>query len=480
MTRPKTPGRPALLRSTYDRSATTVGVVHLGIGAFHRAHQATYFDAFMDRSGDLGWAIAGVNLRAEQSANARRLSRRDGEYVLKTMPPEGPPEFRLVRSITRILDWAEDASAAEGILAEENVQAATITVTESGYCLDKDGELDISNDEIRSELDGTGAGTVYAYLRNALNRRRRANAGPLTILCCDNIRDNGTMLERNLRSYLGEVGDEGLSEWIESNVSFPCSMVDRITPRPDQSVSDEVSRLFDIGNDFTVHAEDYVQWVVEDNFRGARPDLSSVGVEMVNDVHPHETAKIRILNGGHTSIAYFGALLGHETFDAAIRTPRLTKAFDDFAFNEVIPTLDEDTPVDLPNYARLIRRRFLNRNIADSISRIAMDGVSKFPIFVVPTVRECLRKGIEPARCIQAIASWYVFMRHARDGLIRFEYIDPLKDLVCEHLAEGRETSFAGLPELWGDIPAQHPSFVDAVCAEIVRISAEFRNPPRR
>lgn len=479
MTHPKPPGGPTLLQSTYDRSATAVGVVHLGVGAFHRAHQATYFDAFMDRSGDLGWAIAGVNLRSDQSANARRLSRRNGEYVLKTMPPEGPPEFRLVRSITRILDWAEDASAAEGILAEESVRAATVTVTESGYCLDKDAGLDLSNAEIQSELNGTGTSTVYAYLRNALNRRRAVNAGPLTILCCDNIRDNGTMLERNLQSYLRELGDEGLSDWIESNVSFPCSMVDRITPRPNQSVSDEVFRLFDIGNDFSVHAEDYIQWVVEDNFRGARPDLSAVGVEMVKDVHPHETAKIRILNGGHTSLAYFGALLGHETFDAAIRTPRLTRAFDEFAFNEVIPTLDKDTPVDLPNYAKLIRRRFLNRNIADSISRIAMDGVSKFPIFVVPTVRECLRKGIEPARCIQAIASWYVFMRHARSGLIRFEYVDPLLDLVSEHLAEGRETSFAGLPELWGDIPAQHPKFVDAVCAEIGRISAEFSTPSR-
>ena len=480
MTSPKPPGGPTLLRSTYDRSATAVGVVHIGIGAFHRAHQATYFDAFMDQSGDLGWAIAGVNLRAGQSANAGRLRRRNGEYVLKTMPPEGSPEFRLVRSITRILDWAEDASAAEAVLSEEDVKAATVTVTESGYCLDKDGGLDLSNSEIRSEAAGTGASTVYAYLRNALDRRRGADAGPLTILCCDNIRDNGRMLERNLKAYLKEVGAQGLSDWIESNVSFPCSMVDRITPRPNQSVSDEVSRLFDIENDFTVHAEDYIQWVVEDDFRGARPELSTVGVEMVADVHPHETAKIRILNGGHTSIAYFGALLGHETFDAAFRTQRLTRAFDEFAFNEVIPTLDQDTPVDLPNYARLIRRRFLNRNIADSISRIAMDGVSKFPIFIVPTVRECLRRGIEPVRCIQAIASWYVFMRHARNGLIRFEYVDPLQDLVSEHLAEGRERSFAGLPDLWGDIPTQHPEFVDAVGAEIGRISAEFSGPPPR
>ena len=477
MTRPKP---PALLRSTYDRSATAVGVVHLGVGAFHRAHQATYFDAFMDRSGDLGWAIAGVNLRAGQSSNARRLNGRNGEYVLKTMPPEGPPEFRLVRSITGVLDWAEDASTAENILAEESVQAATVTVTESGYCLDKDGGLDLSNAEIRSELEGTGASTVYAYLRNALNRRRTAGTGPLTILCCDNIRDNGTMLERNLQAYLREVGDEGLSGWIESNVSFPCSMVDRITPRPDQAVSEEVSRLFEIEDDFTVHAEDYIQWVVEDNFRGARPDLSTVGVEMVKDVHPHETAKIRILNGGHTSVAYLGALLGHETFDAAIRTQRLTKAFDDFAFNEVIPTLDEDTPVDLPNYAKLIRRRFLNRNIADSIARIAMDGASKFPIFIVPTVRECLRRGIEPVRCVQAIASWYVFMRHARDGLIRFEYIDPLQDLVAAHLAERREASFAGLADLWGDIPTRYPKFVDSVCAEISRMSAEFSSPTAR
>ena len=473
MNRPERPGA-ALLRSSYNRSATAVGVVHLGIGAFHRAHQATYFDEFMDRTGDLGWAIAGVNLRPGQSAGTRRLRARDGEFVLKTMPPEGAPKFRLVRSITRILDWTDDTCAAEGILAERSVQAATVTVTESGYCLDRDGRLELSNPEIRAELRGTAASTVYAYLRNALDLRRRADAGPLTILCCDNIRSNGRLLERNLQAYLRAVGDEGLRDWIGSNVSFPCSMVDRITPRPNQSVSDEVFRMFGIGNDVTVHAEDFTQWVLEDDFRGARPDLSAVGVELVKDVHLHETAKIRILNGGHTSIAYLGALLGHDTFDAALREPRLSRAFDEFAFNEVIPTLDEDTPVDLPNYARLIMKRFLNRNIADSISRIAMDGTSKFPIFIAPTVRECYRRGIEPVRCIQGIASWYVFMRHARNGDIRFDYVDPLQGLVSDHLADGREGSFASLPDLWGDIPTEHPRFVDSVGTEIGRMSKEF------
>ena len=465
---------PVLERSTYDRSAMKTGVVHIGVGAFHRAHQATYFDSLMELTGDLNWGITGVNLRPGQSVDADRLNARGGEYVLKLLPPDNGPEYRLVRSIMRVLDWTQDPGAAESIIADASVQIVTVTVTESGYCKGQDDRLDLANAEIRNELAGKQSTTVYAYLRNALAMRMAAGGMKLTVLCCDNIRENGTMLERNLLTYLDTRGDTELARWVGNNVSFPCSMVDRITPRPVSRTSGEIERLFGIGNDYTVHTEDFIQWVLEDNFRSTRPDLDKVGVQVVEDVHPYEMAKIRILNGGHVSIAYLGALLGHETFDTAIRMPELSTAFDNFANNEAIPVLGQDSPVDLPEYARQVKRRFRNRNIADSIARITMDGVSKFQIFITPTVSDCYDMGIVPSQCLRGIASWYVLMCHVRAGTTDFDYVDPLLDIIEDHLQSGGEEAFARNAVMWGDIPARHPRFVDDLATEISCLIERF------
>ncbi len=465
---------PVLDRSTYNRDAMEIGVVHLGVGAFHRAHQAPYFDALMETTGELQWAVAGINLRHAQSENIKRLRARDGEYVLKTVPSEGNASFRLIRSHKRLLDWTTEIEEAEEIVARQSVQAMTITVTESGYCLGEDSELDLSNPEIQAEIAGTAATTVYAYLRGSLTRRMRAAAGSLTILCCDNIRENGLFLQRNLMAYLDTVGDNALSEWIVEHVSFPCSMVDRITPQPERANSDEVAELFGIHGDFTVHAESFAQWVIEDSFRGVKPNLNAAGVQFVRNVDGYEQPKIRILNGGHTSLVYLGVLHGHETFDSALSDPELAKFFHDFIYQEVIPSLGDNVAVDLQAYSKSIKSRLLNRRIADSIGRIAMDGASKFPIFIVPTVRGCFGRGIAPTHALRSIASWYVFMRHVRTGTISFDYLEPKWAIVDGCLADGKEKAFARHSELWGDTPDMHPQFVDGILNEIDSLMARF------
>ncbi|MCY4451472.1 MAG: mannitol dehydrogenase family protein [Immundisolibacterales bacterium] len=467
-------GEAALLRTTYDRDATRVGVVHVGVGAFHRAHQAVFFDDLMERTGDLDWAIAGVNLRPAQSGDIARLQGGGGAYVVKSYGPDGGSEFRQVRAHKALLDWSRQAARAEDVVADAGVQALSLTVTESGYCLADDGGLDLGNHEIRAELEGTGKSSVYAYLQAALGKRRAAGGRPLTVLCCDNLRDNGTMLERNLGAYLSAAGDPGLASWIADHVSFPCSMVDRITPRPEPRHAREVAERFGIADDFTVHCERFMQWVIGDEFRGARPELEAAGAELVAEVRPYEEAKIRILNGGHLALAYLAALRGFETYDAALRDPALSAFFDELTASEILPSLDSQTPVDLPAYRESVKRRFLNRSIADRISRIAMDGASKFPVFLLPTIRECYARGIVPRSALTSVASWYVFLRHLETGRLEFDYVDPKLPMIRPLLGAGREEEFARLTALWGDMAIRHPEFVHEVCARIAELEREY------
>ena len=464
----------ALRRTSYDRDAARIGVVHLGVGAFHRAHQAVYFDDMMEHTGDLSWAVAGVNLRSAHSGELARLRSGGGAYVVKSYDPDGGSEFRLVRAHKALFDWSQCAARAEDVVADSGVRLLSATVTESGYCLGDDGGLDLGNPEISAELDGAGKSSIYAYLRAALGKRRAAGGQPLTVLCCDNLRENGAMLERNLGRYLAAAGESALASWISDHVSFPCSMVDRITPRPEPRHAREVAERFGIADDFTIHCERFIQWVIGDRFIGVRPDLDAAGAEFVEDVHPYEEAKIRILNGGHLALAYLAALRGIETYDAALRDPPLDAFFDALTTTEILPSLDHRTPVDLPAYRDSVKRRFMNRSIADRISRIAMDGVSKFPIFLLPTVRACFARGIMPRLALTSVASWYVFLRRLEAGRVEFDYVDPKLPMIRPLLAPGREEEFARLTGLWGDTAHRHPEFVREVCTRIAELETEY------
>jgi D-arabinitol 4-dehydrogenase len=220
--------------TSFDRSACSVGVVHLGFGAFHRAHQAVYIDDYMDKTGDLLWGIAAVNLRGSEAMHfeeaAKDVARHDG-YFLKSYSADGEVALRRVRSHVMFSDWSVDRAASEGLLSKDTVHLVTITVTESGYYTDPNGDLNTSDPTIAAEISDKQPESVYGYLRAALQQRMAQSGAPLTIACCDNIRQNGKMLRRNLGAYLTACGDHALATWVDDNVAFPCSMVDRITPR---------------------------------------------------------------------------------------------------------------------------------------------------------------------------------------------------------------------------------------------------------
>ena len=450
-------------RTTYDRPALRAGVVHLGYGAFHRAHQAVYLDDYMQASGDLGWGIAAVNLRAADSAAFERAATVPQGYVVKSMAPSGRAEMRFVRSHHAFADWATDPHGAEALLASPDVHVLSMTVTESGYYLTSDWTLDTEDPVIARELAGGDAVSVYGYLRAALRRRMQAGGAPLTILCCDNIRSNGTVLEGAVLAYLNALGDRELATWVREYTRFPCSMVDRITPRASPDLTSEIEALLPGQVVDPIHAEAFRQWVIEDSFAGPMPDLSRAGVEIVADVHPYEEAKIRILNGGHTGLAYLGALAGHETFDQAMADPALRAHFDAWERDEVLPGLTLDLPFDKAAYLDEIADRFCNAAIADQLERICMDGYSKMSIYVVPTMEACMSQGIEPVAGYRCIASWYVFARRAAEGNAPLPYHEPCWSDLAPLLAPGQEEAFARAGRIWGDLPERFEGFVPGV-----------------
>ena len=460
--------------TTYDRGACAVGVVHLGFGAFHRAHQAVYLDDYMEKSGDLMWGIAAVNLRGSETDQfemaADDVARHDG-YFLKSVSAEGQVALRRVRSHVQFSDWSADPRGSEALLSEASVHLVTITVTESGYYTDPDGNLNAADRLIASEVSGDEAQSVYGYLRAALRGRMDTTKAPLTIACCDNIRQNGKMLHRNLLAYLTACNDTDLAEWVGANVAFPCSMVDRITPRSAPELSAELSHAVGAEVNSPIVAEDFIQWVLQATSKTQMPDLAQAGVTVTADVDPYEETKIRVLNGGHTCLTYLAALEGVETFDEAMRLPHLNAHFLNFETQEVLPALTLDLPFSKDVYLENIARRFGNVAIGDTVARICADGMAKFPIFVRPTLEGCLKQGIMPIHSIRSIASWHQFSQRVVAGKIPFKYAEPSWDQLKAML--GTE-AFITSRQLWGDLPETYPEFAETLRREISEMEATW------
>ena len=464
-----------MLKSTkYERNFCKVGLVHLGCGAFHRAHQAVYIDDYMGKTGDLSWGIAGINLRSSEARIFDLLSKDKGGYLLKTTSPDGISHFRMVRSHVHFSDWSKEPRKAEELLGLPSVKALSMTVTESGYYLNDDWSLDLNDPLVASEIKGNAKRSVYAFLSASLKYRMEKINLPITILCCDNIRSNGEILERNFRTYLKNTKQFDLENWLNVNVTFPNSMVDRITPRATSTLKHEVSQFSADLKETAIHGEHFIQWVIENKFANDMPALDEVGVELVDQVNPYEEAKIRILNGGHTALCYLGALAKLNTFDQVMADKTLRSHFDNFEKENVLPGLTLDLPFSKYDYCDLIAKRFSNSAIADDLGRICMDGWSKFPIFLRPTIKSCLRQKINPKWCYDSIASWYIYARRFARGQTHIPYVEPYWDQLEPLLKEGQEDNFSKLEALWSDLPRKYKDFAPEIVSAIKRVEEKW------
>jgi fructuronate reductase len=373
----------ATWRAAYDRVALRPGVVHLGLGAFHRAHQAPVFDGFAER-GDRRWGIVGVAMRSPELVTA--LAGQDGLYSLLERGPGGAGTPRVIAALTACHVAARDAAAVVAAIADADARIVTLTVTEKGY------------------LDH-GPTAPAGLIAAALDRRRAAGLGPMTIMSCDNRADNGPFTRAAVLTAARQAGvADAALRWIDEAVAFPSTMVDRITPAATAATIDLASDALGLRDAAAICTEPFWQWVIEDRFAGERPDFAAAGVQVVAAVAPWERAKLRLLNAAHSALAYGGLLRGHAFVHQAIADPELA-ALVEAMWDEAAATIDR-TMVDVPAYRRALRTRFANPALHHALIQIAGDGSQKLPPRILSTMADRREMGLDSPALARAAAMW--------------------------------------------------------------------------
>ncbi len=391
----------------YDRALLRTGIVHIGVGNFHRAHQAVYIDRLLGESGIARWAICGIGLREADVRMRDVLAAQDGLYTLLAKEADGTIEGRVVGSITDYILATEDAEAAIKRLAHPDTRIVSLTITEGGYnVVEATGTFNFDNPDVQHELAHPNEPrTVYGFLTAALQRRYEAGIPPFTVMSCDNVQHNGDLTRRMMLAFAGRLNVD-LAGWIEREVTFPNTMVDRITPVTDDADVRFVEDLLGVRDAWPVPCEPFLQWIVEDNFCNGRPELEKVGVTFVSDVSPYESMKLRLLNAGHSVVGLLGAVHGYETIDACVNDPVFAAYLRHFLDIEAAPPLEAVKGVDLNIYKESLLHRFGNPAIRDSVSRICSFSSDKLPKFLLPTIRANLISGGSIAYATLVIAAW--------------------------------------------------------------------------
>jgi fructuronate reductase len=452
-------------RPRYDRRQLAPGILHLGLGAFHRAHQAVYTDAVLAE--DPRWGIVGVSLRSPDVRD--RLQPQGGLYSVLERAAAGT-RISVVGAVSRALFLADDRDEILRLFAAPATQIVTLTVTEKGYCHDpatrrlRGDHPGLARDLARPARPETTIGLIAA----GLAARAAADAGPVTVLCCDNLPANGRTVEGLVREY-AQRADPARLGWIARNAAFPCTMVDRIVPATAAADLDEAAARLGMRDAAAVVCEPFTQWVIEDRFAGARPAWERAGAELVGDVAPFEEMKLRLLNGSHSALAYLGYLAGFEHVFEVMRQPAFARFAGRLMREDAAPTLALPAGVDLAGYQARLLERFANPALKHRCWQIAMDGSQKLPQRLLNTARARLDAGAACDHVALAVAGWmrYVAGRDERGAPI--DVRDPLAarlaGIARERGPEPRPLADAYLAvrEVFGDDLPRRTAFAEAV-----------------
>ena len=392
----------SVVRPRYDRGSAGCGIVHLGIGAFHRAHQAVFTDEAMNRSGG-DWCITGVSMRSDSVA--RELRPQDCLYSVLSEDRQYR-ELRVIGAVKQVLVAPRERQAVLDVLAAATTHIVTLTITEKGYCQQAGGGgLDLAHPDIAADItDPRQPRSAIGLLALALALRAAGDAGPLTVISCDNLAENGRVLQNALSGYLAAAFPEA-RPWVAANVAFPCSMVDRIVPAATPAQRARQSELLGCKDTGGITTEPFSQWIIEDRFTTERPDWVAAGVQLVEDIRPYEELKLRLLNASHSAIAYSGLLTGHDTVDQVVADPALGSFVCRLMDEDLIPSLEVPVDFNLPAYRDALVTRFTNPCLGHRCSQIAMDGSEKIRQRWLPT--------LQLGRCpllLQALAVWCRFV----------------------------------------------------------------------
>ena len=453
--------------------------MHIGAGSFHRAHQAWYLHRLLV-SGDSRCTIALGNIRNDANSLLDQLALQRGQYVLETVTPEGKRDYETITSIQKVLPWDAEITALVAQGADPSTQVISFTVTEGGYYLDNQHQLDPRHVDIQADLKGD-VRTIYGTLARILTQRMVLNAKPVTLLNCDNLRHNGERFRNGFLSFLKLKGDDSLFNWVEKHTASPNTMVDRITPRPTPEVAARVNAATGIGDKVPVMGEDFIQWVIEDGFIAGRPALETVGVEMVESVLPWEEAKIRILNASHSCIAWAGTLIGQTYIDESTHQDSIRQMAWDYVTEDVIPSLSP-SPLDLNKYRDVVLARFGNPYIKDTNQRVAADGLSKIPGFITPTLMETYQRGQISRATAVLPALFFLFMQRWHRGELPYSYEDGVLDAAAMHgMFESADPlhQFVSDKALFSSL-ADNPDFHQLMRDTVKRLECWVANPQQK
>jgi mannitol 2-dehydrogenase len=455
---------PAVQVPGYDRSGITVGIVHFGVGGFHRAHQAMYIDRLMGQGVAADWGICGVGVMPSDMAMRDALAAQDGLYTLVIKHADGGLDPRVIGSIVRYLYAPDDPEAVLSVLTDERTRIVSLTVTEGGYNVDPvTEEFDASNlGVVQDALGDKPPTTVFGLVVEGLRRRWVNGAAPFTVMSCDNIPGNGDLAKAMFAAY-AELVDPALAAWIRSSVAFPNSMVDRITP---VTTADDRSLLLDrfrVRDEWPVVCESFTQWVLQENFPTGRPAWENAGVQLVDDVEPYELMKLRLLNASHQAMAYVGYLSGHRFAHEAATDPAIVEFLVGYMDEEGSPTLPEVPGVDLGDYKRSLIERFANPQVRDTIARLCAESSDRIPKWLLPVVRANLASGGEILRSAAVVASWARYDEGIDENGQPIDVVDRLAEELVNIAGQQGDNPLAFIENqaLFGDL-AQNERFAEA------------------
>jgi mannitol 2-dehydrogenase len=448
-----------IARPDYSPSETTQGIAHIGVGGFHRAHQAFYTDALMNKGEGHDWSICGIGLRPEDLGVRDALKGQDYLYTLYELGDTDDTETRIIGAISGMLLAADSIQALIDKLASAEIRIVSLTITEGGYCIDdSSGEFMAHLPQIQHDLaHPSEPTTVFGLLCAALSRRRANGIPAFTLMSCDNLPHNGAVARKALLAFAA-LRDADLHDWINVNVSFPNAMVDRITPMTSTAHRLQLHDEQGIDDAWPVVCEPFVQWVLEDKFVSGRPAWEKVGVQFTDDVTPYEEMKIKLLNGSHLALTYLGALKGYRFVHETMNDPLFVEYIRTYMDLDVTPQLAPVPGIDLTVYKDTLIERFSNQAIADQLERVCSDGSSKFPKFTVPTINRLILDGGNMDRASLVVAAWALYLQGSQgENGVEYKIVDPRADfckalvadevLITQRLLEVEEIFGAAIPQ---------------------------------
>jgi len=440
---------------TYDRSQVRTGIVHIGVGGFHRAHQAAYLDQLMNQGKALDWGISGVGLLAHDRLMHEVMTAQDSLYTLVVKHSDGSLHPRVVGSIVQYLFAPDDPGSVLDLMSDPGVRIISLTITEGGYHLHPvTGDFDADDPAIQEDLRaGATPSTAFGFITEALSRRRARGVPPFTVMSCDNIPGNGEVAHKMIGAF-ARLKDPELADWLEREVSFPNSMVDRITPATTDADRALLAEQFGVEDAWPVVCEPFTQWALEDSFSAGRPPLQEVGVQMVTDVQPYELMKLRLLNASHQALCYLGYLAGYRYAHEVCQDPLFTKFLLGYMDQEATPTLAPVPGVDLEAYKHQLIERFANPEIRDTLARLCAESSDRIPKWLLPVIREQLASGGEVARSALVVAAWARYAEGQDEQGQPIEVVDKLREQLTERARRQRDEPlvFISDRDIFGDL----------------------------